>query len=101
MPGKPHDELRAMLAAYAIGALEEDERVAVEHHLERCTACRTEMAELREAATAAYSSDSEPPPGVWSRVAKAIREASAGDEGPGADGERSGGGPDVAGGQAS
>jgi Putative zinc-finger/Anti-sigma-K factor rskA len=41
---------RELLEAYALGALEEDERAAVERHLETCADCRALAAELVETA---------------------------------------------------
>src|ERR671911_72022 len=41
---------REMLEAYALGALEDDERRAVERHLQTCTECRPLAAELVETA---------------------------------------------------
>ena len=40
-PLHPHDEL----AAYAVDALDPDERAAVEAHLDGCAPCRAELAE--------------------------------------------------------
>jgi len=41
-----HDELRADIAGYALGALEPGERARFEQHLAGCAACRAELAEL-------------------------------------------------------
>lgn len=41
-----HDSLRQALGAYAVGALEPDERAAVETHLQHCEGCREELARL-------------------------------------------------------
>lgn len=45
----PHDELRDDLAAYALGALEEDEAERLRRHLETCVACRRQLLWLRPA----------------------------------------------------
>lgn len=71
---KAHDKIRGSLGAYALGALDEDERVAVEQHLELCATCRAQVAELREAATSLVEPEGEPPADVWERVSKAIRD---------------------------
>lgn len=41
-----HHELRERLGAYVLGALEPEERLEVEHHLDGCGACRDELARL-------------------------------------------------------
>ena len=48
----PHDAIRELLGAYALGAVDPDERRRVEAHLAECPACRAELAELRAAASA-------------------------------------------------
>lgn len=44
------NDIHALSGAYAIDALDETERAAFEAHLASCADCRTEVAELREAA---------------------------------------------------
>ena len=45
--GRPeHRELREALGAYVLGALDHDERIAVEQHLDECGSCRAEVARL-------------------------------------------------------
>ena len=45
-----HDEMRAVLAAEALGALDGEERALLAAHLDVCDACRAELEELRRAA---------------------------------------------------
>jgi anti-sigma-K factor RskA len=45
MTTDPHD----LSGAYAIGAVDDDEAAAFEHHLGECSGCRDEVRELREA----------------------------------------------------
>ena len=80
----PHAVVRRSLAAYAIGALDEDERAGLEEHLETCAGCRAEVVDLREAA-AGLTPDGEPPAGVWSQVSQSIQERKnrAAEAGPG------------------
>lgn len=40
--------IQTLLAAYAFGALDPDERLSVEQHLPRCAECRAALAELTE-----------------------------------------------------
>jgi len=42
-----HDTFAEMAAAYALGALDRDERVSFERHLDTCAICQREVAELR------------------------------------------------------
>ena len=42
-----HEQFAEDLALYALGVLQGDERVALEKHLEGCTACRRELEQLR------------------------------------------------------
>ena len=39
-----HDEAAELLGAYALDAVEADERDAIEHHLNECPRCRAEVA---------------------------------------------------------
>lgn len=48
----PHEELRGLLAAEALDALDGAERQELLAHLEGCAECRAELAELRDAAGA-------------------------------------------------
>ena len=83
MTGWSYDPVRADLAAYALGALEPADHIAVQAHLETCEDCRAELAEFtaivpRLAAVA--DSDltlPQPPAALFDRVAAAV-DASAG-----------------------
>jgi anti-sigma factor RsiW len=57
------EALHDLTAAYALDALDPDERREYEAHLARCERCRTELTSLSEAATAlAYGVDAPAPP---------------------------------------
>jgi anti-sigma-K factor RskA len=45
-----HEELKELLAAFALDGLDREESRALEEHLEGCAECRAELAELRETA---------------------------------------------------
>ncbi len=46
-PGSdPHRELRERLGAYVLGALDPEERIEVEAHLDGCSSCRDELSRL-------------------------------------------------------
>lgn len=72
-------EWRESLGAYALGQLDERERVALEAHLEGCPGCRAELEQLAPLAhplsladPARFESAPEPPPSLGRRVAAAV-----------------------------
>ncbi|HEX2064694.1 MAG TPA: zf-HC2 domain-containing protein [Acidimicrobiales bacterium] len=70
---RAHDQVRRNLAAYALGALEDSEREAIEQHLVVCAECRQAVARARDTVAALVEPDDPPPPEVWERVTRAIR----------------------------
>jgi putative zinc finger protein len=73
-------EWRESLGAYALGQLEDDERVGLEAHLEGCASCRAELASLEPVALMLPHADPErfvgpapqPPPELGQRIAATI-----------------------------
>jgi anti-sigma-K factor RskA len=58
-----NEELHDLIAPYALDALDPDEREEFERHLAECEQCRTQLADLEEAATAlAYAAEGPEPP---------------------------------------
>ena len=58
-----HEQFAEDLALYALGAIEGEERLAVEKHLDECSACRTDLEQLRgDAALLAFSAGGPRPP---------------------------------------
>ena len=55
-------DLHHLAAAYALDALEVDERRAFEAHFPTCEICRTEVVEFRETAAVMGNAAGEPPP---------------------------------------
>ena len=90
-----HTYVRGLLAAHALGALEDPERATVHDHVEGCEACRHELKELRETATSTLGPHAEPPEAGWSRVSGALRQR------PAHEGGDDGGAPAAEGGAAS
>ncbi|CAN5266340.1 hypothetical protein BH18ACT4_BH18ACT4_04440 [soil metagenome] len=43
MPDRDHDDLQELLGAYALGAVSDAEREAIEAHLETCSECHAEL----------------------------------------------------------
>jgi anti-sigma-K factor RskA len=59
----PDTDLHELVAAYALDALDDDERREFERHLGTCERCAGELAALRDtAASLAYATPSAPPP---------------------------------------
>ncbi|MFB9593690.1 anti-sigma factor [Streptomyces racemochromogenes] len=55
-------DAHTLAAAYALGALEDDERTAFDAHLHACEACRQEAAEFEATAARLAAAVSQPPP---------------------------------------
>jgi anti-sigma-K factor RskA len=62
-------EIHALSGAYAVDALDDDERAQFENHLAQCPACRSEVDSLQEAAALlAETTTTEPSAGLRARV---------------------------------
>lgn len=69
-----HTELQELLGAYALDAVDEAERHAVEDHLENCRQCRAEVSDHREVAALMGSGWVPAPEGLWGRIAGSLEE---------------------------
>ena len=69
------DEIHALTAPYALGALDAVEEGEFEAHLARCPTCRGELASLRDAASSlAYAVEAPaPPPRLRARILEQAR----------------------------
>ena len=67
-----HSEVEELLGAYALDALVDDERAAVEEHLAACGRCRAEVAEHQQTASILATVGAPAPAGVWDRIATEI-----------------------------
>jgi anti-sigma-K factor RskA len=76
------DDLEALLGAYALDAVSDDERVQVERYLERSPRARAEVAELRETAAFLAHAGTDAPPGLWDRISGALGSEQSGAEPP-------------------
>ncbi len=63
------DDFTELLGAYALDAVDADERARIEDHLRTCPWCSAEVAEHREVAALLSNSGTVAPPGVWDRIA--------------------------------
>ncbi len=61
-----------LLGAYALDAVDDDERRRVDQYLGVNPAARREVDELREAASTMAWTSMEPPAGLWDRIASAV-----------------------------
>ena len=67
------DDIHGLSGAYAVDAVDADERVAFEQHLAVCSQCREEVASLRAAATQlAGMTETAPPAGLRAAVLREI-----------------------------
>jgi anti-sigma factor RsiW len=57
-----------LLGAYALDALEDDERLLVDQHLSTCATCRQEVADHREVASLLAGPPIRPPDRVWQAI---------------------------------
>jgi hypothetical protein len=63
-----------LLGAYAVDAVDADERLVVEDHLRDCPRCRQEIAELREVTALLAHGGAAAPEGLWDKIAAALEE---------------------------
>ncbi len=67
-----HRELEELLGVYALDAVDDVEREAVDQHLSTCARCRAEVQEHREVAALLAHSGAPAPEGLWSRIAESL-----------------------------
>lgn len=70
-----HAELQELLGAYALDAVDDDERVVVEDHLRECGICRAEVADHREVTAALAQVGGAAPEGLWDRISGHLETA--------------------------
>ena len=69
-----HAEMRELLGAYAVHALEDSEFESVAAHLDGCDRCRDEVDDLLDASASLGVSDLQPPSmDLWKRIAADVR----------------------------
>lgn len=69
-----HDEIMELLGAYALDAVDDDERRTVEVHLAECPRCAAEVADHREVAAMLAHTGGDAPEGVWDRIEASLEE---------------------------
>lgn len=70
-----HAEVRDLLGAYALDAVDADEREGIEQHLPTCPPCRAEVADHREVAALLAAGWVPAPDGLWDRIAGELEES--------------------------
>jgi hypothetical protein len=69
------DEISELLAAYALDAVDDDERAAVDGYLARHPDARDELADFQIAASMLAHAGGAPPEGVWERLESIIADS--------------------------
>jgi anti-sigma factor RsiW len=69
-----HDEAAELLGAYALHAVDDDERALIDAHLETCPRCRAELRDHEAVAGLLGNSGGDAPDGLWDRIADALEE---------------------------
>jgi Anti-sigma-K factor rskA/Putative zinc-finger len=70
-----HQDIVELLGAFALDAVDDDERDVIEAHLAGCPRCRAEVEGHRETAALLAHSGERAPENVWDRIAEALDEA--------------------------
>ena len=63
-----HEEAQELLGAYALDAVDGEERLALEHHLSECVRCASELDGLREVAAALGNQGEPASQELWDRI---------------------------------
>ncbi|MBF6555810.1 MAG: anti-sigma factor [Acidimicrobiales bacterium] len=72
IPEPSHDEIRDLLGAYALDAVDPETAAMVEHHLEGCLRCSTEVAQHHEVAGLLANSGGASPATLWDGIASQL-----------------------------
>ncbi|MGH8972621.1 MAG: zf-HC2 domain-containing protein, partial [Acidimicrobiia bacterium] len=70
-----HQDIQELLGAFALDAVDDNERHLVETHLAVCPRCRGEVATHRETAALLAHSGDRAPEGIWARITENLEEA--------------------------
>ncbi len=68
-------DIQELLGAFALDAVDSEERDVIDAHLAGCPRCRAEVEGYRETAALLAHSGERAPEGVWDRIATALDEA--------------------------
>lgn len=70
-----HDEIRELLAAMALDAVEAEERLEIEQHVEHCPQCRRELDSMRDVAGMLGNTVEALPDDLWSSISSRLYES--------------------------
>ena len=70
-----HDDIRDLLAAYALDAVDDDEAEAIDLHVRDCPRCRADVADHREVASALATGHEPAPLRLWDTIAAELEAA--------------------------
>lgn len=70
-----HDDIAELLGAYALNAVDPDERALADAHLAECPRCRAELHDHLQVAAMLGNSGGDAPEGLWERIAGTLEEA--------------------------
>lgn len=70
-----HQEIEELLGAYALDAVDDEERALVEAHLVGCPRCRSEVETHRETIVLLANTGADAPDGVWALISEQLDEA--------------------------
>lgn len=70
-----HEEIQALLGAYALDAVEPDEREAIERHFGSCPRCAAEVAGHRETAGLLAFGGAPAPEALWEKISEKVSPA--------------------------
>jgi anti-sigma factor RsiW len=73
-----HDELRMLLGAYALDAVDPDEAAAVRAHLDECQRCADEVARHHEVASLLANEGGDAPAHLWEEISARIEPGGSG-----------------------
>lgn len=73
-----HSEIQDSLGAFAVDALDADEKRQIEDHLAECPRCRAELGEYRETAALLADPTDVAPTKLWERIAGTLETAPPG-----------------------
>ena len=71
---RPEHPIEELLGAYALDAVDDDERARIEAYLGTSPQARAEVARHREVAALLAVGSERPPEGLWDRIAEALEE---------------------------
>lgn len=72
MSARPHSELQDLLGAYALDAVDPDERATIDEHLDTCPRCRAEVRDHRETVAMLAFTGQDAPSGVWEKLSASL-----------------------------